>query len=216
MQDQSVPARWRLLGIMNGFFINGKAFYGSNEWLMEQLQCSEQTVSNAMSELETLGEVVIQRTRRSRLVRRNLRDPNQLGSETLTDYSRDPNQLGTNSVINSDTNSGEQSSQEIVAVSEDERPPKEKKTTTKEALQVLSLFEKKLRVDITGWGVDKTQRQSITNLLTRSKGKLDLIESALDFVVDYRDELEYFPQILSPYDLDKKWNQLKAKKAKIS
>lgn len=105
MQDQSVPARWRILGIVNGFAISGKSFYGSNKWLMQQLKCSEQTVSNAMEELEKMGEVRCERTRRSRMVYRTLRDPNQLGSRPKPTRVSDPNQLGTISDSISDNRS---------------------------------------------------------------------------------------------------------------
>jgi hypothetical protein len=105
--DQSVPARWRLLAVINGFLLNGKTFYGSNVWLMEQLGCSEQTVTNAVAELEKLGEIVCTRTKRSRLINRKMRDPNQLGSETQVGSVRDPSQLGTTSELNSETNSSE-------------------------------------------------------------------------------------------------------------
>lgn len=101
LKDESVPARWRILGIINGFLINGGCFYGSNEWLMEQLGCSEPTVSSAFKELEALKEVRIERTRRTRKVYRNLRDPSQLGSETQVGCAGDPSQLVPNSVSNS-------------------------------------------------------------------------------------------------------------------
>lgn len=101
LKDQSVPARWRVLGIINGFLMNGKPFYGSNKWLMEQLDCSEQTVSNAFKELEAADEIETKRTRRSRLVYRKLKEPTEtltaLGLRPETVEVSDPNQLGTNS-----------------------------------------------------------------------------------------------------------------------
>lgn len=102
LKDQSVPARWRVLGIVNGFAINGLDCYASNAWFMEQLGCtSEQTVSNAVEELEKLGEITCDRTRRSRVMRRTFRDPNDLGSRPQPVGVSDPNQLGTNSPSNS-------------------------------------------------------------------------------------------------------------------
>lgn len=98
LADQNVPARWRILGIINGFLINGLEVYASNNWFMEKLSCSEQTVSNAIAELEELGEIKCIRTRRSRVIQRALRDPNQLGSEPQPTWVSDPNQLGTNSI----------------------------------------------------------------------------------------------------------------------
>lgn len=101
LKDKSVPARWRVLGVINGFILNGGCFYGSNEWLMEQLGCSQQTISTAFAELEELKEIRTERTKRSRLVYKTSRDTNQLVSEIQTDSSRDPSQLVPNSVSNS-------------------------------------------------------------------------------------------------------------------
>lgn len=104
LKDKSVPARWRVLGVINGFILNGGCFYGSNEWLMEQLGCTEPTISAAFAELEKLNLVEIRRTARSRKVYRKAHDPNQLGSETQTEPVHDPSQLVPNSVSNSEKN----------------------------------------------------------------------------------------------------------------
>lgn len=142
IKDQSVPARWRLLGIVNGFLLNGKPFYGSNEWLMEKLDCSEQTVSNAVAELERLGEINCERTRRSRVITRKLRDPNQLGSKTQVGSSRDPNQLGTNSVSNSVSKYPAQGA-DYVIVEEEEKPRKATKLANAEYEDGLKWAEKR-------------------------------------------------------------------------
>lgn len=55
MDDQSVPVRWRLYGVINGFWIGGKSVYASNNWLSKQLQCSERQISRALEELEKMG-----------------------------------------------------------------------------------------------------------------------------------------------------------------
>jgi hypothetical protein len=102
LKDKNVPARWRVLGVINGFVLNGGCFYGSNEWLMEQLGCTEPTVSAAFAELEKLNLVRIERTARSRKVYRKENDPSQFGSETQVEPAHDPNQLVPNSVSNSD------------------------------------------------------------------------------------------------------------------
>lgn len=84
-----------------------------------------------------------------------------------------------------------------------------RKVTNKEVMGVLKDFEEILEVDITGWGVNTTQRRAIGNLLSR--GKIDprgLIKSALMYVRDNRDD-EYMKWIFSPDDLDKNWNHLK-------
>ena len=101
LKDKSVPARWRVLAVINGFILNGGCFYGSNEWLMEQLGCSEPTVSSAFKELEELKEIRTERTKRTRKVYKTSRDPSSFGSETQVEPARDPSQLLPNSVSNS-------------------------------------------------------------------------------------------------------------------
>jgi hypothetical protein len=95
----------------------------------------------------------------------------------------------------------------IVIVKE---PPKQRSGIDNNTVSsVLALFRDRLGVDTTGWAINKTQRQAIANLVSRAKeNHLRLINSALDVVVEYQGH-EYLPQILSPYDLDKKWNQLR-------
>ncbi len=116
MEDQSVPARWRILGIINGFLMNGQDFYGSNEWLMKRLKCSEQTVSNGMKELEKLGVIVCERTRTSRIVKRLTLT--NLGHGPKATGVSDPNQLGTISISNAESDTARAGKIETVLVSE--------------------------------------------------------------------------------------------------
>lgn len=37
MDDKSVPTHWRLLGYLNGFFINGKSVWASSATIAEEL-----------------------------------------------------------------------------------------------------------------------------------------------------------------------------------
>jgi hypothetical protein len=54
MQDQSVPARWRVLGYLNGFFINHRKCWASNETIAQAIGAHKDTVSQAVKELEDL------------------------------------------------------------------------------------------------------------------------------------------------------------------
>lgn len=54
MDDQSVPLKWRLYGALNGFWINGKTVFATNEWFMQRLGCAERTLQDAMTELERI------------------------------------------------------------------------------------------------------------------------------------------------------------------
>ncbi len=54
-KDQDVPARWRIWAVINGFFINRKKCWASNEWLGEQINAHKDTVSQGVKELEEMG-----------------------------------------------------------------------------------------------------------------------------------------------------------------
>lgn len=111
MLDQKVPARWRLLGLINGFVINGLQFYATNEWIMKELNCSEHTVSSAISELEKLKEIKVTRKGLNRVIERVAvscyKGSSQLLPKVATGFHKGSNQLLHNSdniiqIINSD------------------------------------------------------------------------------------------------------------------
>ena len=83
-------------------------------------------------------------------------------------------------------------------------------------MTVLRDFENILKVDITGWGINTTQRRAIGNLLSRGKkNPHGLIRSALHYVDEHRDD-QYMKWVFSPDDLDKNWNRIKTYKEKNS
>jgi hypothetical protein len=55
MKDESVPVKWRLYGLVNGFWINGLPVYASNGFFAEKLNCTERHISRAFEELEKEG-----------------------------------------------------------------------------------------------------------------------------------------------------------------
>lgn len=107
-----------------------------------------------------------------------------------------------NITVNNTTKTGEQSSQEYVFVSEDEKPPKVKNFDPQ---PVYNVFKDELGIAPLNWKTNKTQRQSAENLLTE-RG-LDQIRKALQFYKEVKEE-QFCPAILSPYDLDSKWHKL--------
>lgn len=57
INDESVPAKWRLYGMINGFWVNGLTVYAGNTYFATKLNCSERNVRMALEELEVLGLV---------------------------------------------------------------------------------------------------------------------------------------------------------------
>lgn len=66
IKDQSVPARWRVWAVINGFFITGQKCWASNEWIAEKIGSHKDTASQAVKELEELGIIRCDRGARSR------------------------------------------------------------------------------------------------------------------------------------------------------
>lgn len=204
LRDKNVPARWRVLGLVNGFIINGGCFYGSNEWVMEQLGCSEQTVSNAFAELEELGEIRTERTKRTRKVYKTSRDPSQLGSETQVGSTRDPSSFGTNSVSNSEKNTSELEDEirvDVVPVfvGEDDQERTKKPAKYPHALEVFSWMPDREK----SWEALRNvqEREYAEYLYDRGEKK---VKSIIAFCLKYGD-LPYFPAWRSPSKLEKNW-----------
>lgn len=205
MSDPSVPAHWRLLGILNGFFLNHKPVYASNDWLAQQLGCTTKTISTAVAKLEELELITCERTKRSRVIKR--RDSNQLLSPSQPVTTSGSNQLLPNADINADRQTGSEAAYEIVK----EEPTKPKKKTPDIPRQVYGVFGEVLGRSPLNWRTNKTQRTSAENLYTE-RG-LNQIRKALETYQEIRDE-PFCPQINTPYDLDSKWSKLVAFKKK--
>lgn len=52
MDDPSVPVKWRLYGIINGFWLSGKSCYGGNKFFSEKLGVGERQIRSALSQLQ--------------------------------------------------------------------------------------------------------------------------------------------------------------------
>lgn len=55
MKDPSVPVKWRLYGIINGYWLSGRTVFAGNEYFAAELGCSERHISRALQELEKDG-----------------------------------------------------------------------------------------------------------------------------------------------------------------
>ena len=67
LHDEGVPARWKVLAIVQGFWISGRTVFATNEWIQKQLGYSRRQVQYALSELEKMN-----------LISRNVKGMNRL------------------------------------------------------------------------------------------------------------------------------------------
>lgn len=202
MADQNVPARWRVLGVLNGFFINNKACWASNEWLGEKIGAHKDTVSQAVKELEEMNIIKCERTRNGRTIRQI--GDNAYPTSASTPISDRRQRLG-NADRNADKKLGDaDASQEEIRVVPDveEKPTKPKKFDPK---VVFDVFSEELGKSPLNWRTNKTQRTCAENLF-KERG-IEQIRKALEFYRENRGN-SFCPSIHSPYDLDSKWAKL--------
>lgn len=55
MEDTNVAVKWRLYGLINGFWNNHRTVYASNKYFAELLKCDERSVRRALEELDKMG-----------------------------------------------------------------------------------------------------------------------------------------------------------------
>ena len=216
MYDQNVPAHWRVLGILNGFFLNRKKVYASNKWFSEQLGCSERTITEAIGTLERIGKISCKRTKTTRVIT-DVKDSDELlPPSQSTAIPLDSNELLSNADLNADNILG---GTEVpqgkcslpIEVVPDTEKPKVIHKVKHPAYQVFQIFR-----DVTGyfpdyWSRNKTIRESADSLW-KTKGP-DQIRRALLYYMDNK-SVPYCPEIITPFDLETKWKKLSIFKEK--
>lgn len=88
IEDNDVPARWRVWGYINGFFVNNQTCWASNETIGEKIRAHKDTVSKAVGELEEMGLISCERTRRTRLISPKIR--REIGIDAYQEPSPTP------------------------------------------------------------------------------------------------------------------------------
>jgi len=68
MEDPNVAVKWKLFGIINGFWLNGLTVYASNKFFAEKVGVAERNVRAALEELEELGVIRRQIDGHNRLI----------------------------------------------------------------------------------------------------------------------------------------------------
>lgn len=136
VKDSNVPARWRALAVLNGFFLNGKKCWASNEWIGKEIKAHKDSVSQAIKELEDLKLIRCERTRRTRLISQVLHP--MIGDNTYQEGGPTPildrPQRLSNSVSNAVSINTAQSAEPI-------REEKDEPTRSKAVLGAKQIYE---------------------------------------------------------------------------
>lgn len=206
-KDQDVPARWRIWAVINGFFLNRKKCWASNEWLGEQIRAHKDTVSQGVKELEDMGVITCERTRRTRLIAPVL--SSEIGTNAYQEEGSTPISDRSERLSNSDSISDNlilsvADAPRVVEVSLKEKP--EKPTANYKyphSKEVFALWPSAPK----NWALNTTQLRAAENLYEEQG--MENIASFLKWYEKHKDE-DYCPQVSSPYDLDSKWSKLEA------
>lgn len=123
---------------------------------------------------------------------------NKAYTELATSRQPNGNQLAPQVRIGQDRETSA-TAQVILVKDEKEIKPSKAKYPNKKV--VFSLWGKYPR----NWDINTSQCKAAENLF-EERG-IDQIKKALEFVTEYKDG-EYFPEVLTPYDLDSKWKKI--------
>lgn len=204
LEDESVPARWKVLAVIQGFWIAGKTMFATNDWIAKKLGYSSRQVQYALSELEEMNLITRSISGFDRFIfpggatqLRGVKSDFVGGRSGAS--SRDAVGLRHNSVSNSVNKTGETKvSQEIVEVIE-EQPQRQRADTAYRAV-----------FDLWGdyplqWKKNRTEIEAARNLMAESN--IEDMQEMLAIYQKFKDS-PFCPSILKPSDLDRKWDNL--------
>ena len=210
MLDTSVPLKWRLYGLINGFWINGLTVYAANKFFSDKLNCAERTISYALAELE-----------KDKLVRREINGykrvihpygtvseqgatPLQGGSNPVAGKGATPLQPNASSIApNKNTSvSNETRVYEITEGNTDtERPKKESRAKYPHSKEVFSWFPHPEKA----WTINTTECKYAELLYERGE---TAVKKALVYHEKHKDDEGYGYVIVKPSQLEGKWNDI--------
>lgn len=200
-EDISVPPRWRILALMNGFFINGATFYGSNEYISKKLGIGQWAISKGVKELEVLGKIRCERTRRGRIcysggsvVIDGVGSANTLPPQ-CEDTTSDSAEALPNAVSNAVSESRESKIRVELEIG-DEDAPRKKDRRVKDKEAVYLLFSKTRQP----WWNHKQQREAALRLFDRG---IDKVVKGIEVMFDNAED-KYCPRASTPFEYEKK------------
>ena len=213
IEDPNVALKWKLYAYLNGFWISGKTVYARNDTLARAFNKSERAIQAALGELEAIGLITRDIKGLSRYIlpgglKAEGRSPASPPHEAQL-HQRDEAQLHHISDSISENILSDANAPQIVNLSESEERPKSgslaKYPHSKEVFSLWGSYPK-------NWLLNTSQLRAAENLY--SERGIQEIKDALEWYEDVKDK-PFCPQVVSPYDLDSKWDKLEAFNEKI-
>lgn len=202
LEDKSVPMRWKLYALINGFWIAGLEVFASNAFFAEKLKCTERHIQNCLEDLEkdkVLRRVGVSQQRRIVPWGTN---PEFVGGRTGSSKWDEPS-VRHNSDSNSDSLNSVANAPQVkdIPIDLEESPAKVSKAKYPHSKEVFALWGSYPK----NWLLNTTQLRAAENLYEEQG--IEEIQNALKWYEDVKNR-DFCPKILSPYDLDSKWAKL--------
>lgn len=207
MDDQSVPVKWRLYGIINGFWLSGKSCYGGNKFFSEKLGVGERQIRSALSQLEE--EKLLRRevhgTSRNILPYGSVREA-EVGVPPGGSGSSGEAEVGVPHISDSISDSipgaleDEQRGYEVVSLKEEETTRVKKPPKYKNAKTVFSWFPRPEK----NWNLNTTELSHAELLFERGEVA---VRGILEFLRE-NEGAEFLPEVNKPSDLERKWTAI--------
>lgn len=209
MDDKSVPVKWRLYGVVNGFWLSGRSCYGGNPYFAELLGVSERQIRNAFAELEVdkLLRRVIKGTTRTVVPYSLITVEAEVGVPHSGSGSSGEAEVGVPHISDSIADSLSGAFEDELRVekeSNSESPSRFKPAKYPHALEVFTWFPNPQP----SWKAQKSVMEREYGEYLYIRGET-AVRGILAFCVQYGD-MEFFPAWQSPSKLEKNWVAIQA------
>jgi hypothetical protein len=142
MEDKSVPMRWKLYSLINGFWLSGKTVFASNSFFAEKLGCSERHIQNCLEDLEKEGVLERVGMSQNRTIVPKGTNTGFVGGRTGSSKGDEPG-VHHNSDSNSDSKTVVADAPKLQRVKEEESEKPNKLPKDEKALSLCSWAEKR-------------------------------------------------------------------------
>lgn len=194
MQDVSVPVKWRLYGLINGYWINGLPVFASNNFFADKLKCTSRHISRALEELENDKLLTRNVQGYKRLILQGGMTPDVMGGghggSIKHDVGGHPNAISNAINITSEIGISRE------PIKEEEDKPQKTDRRVKDKETIYALFASKKQP----WMMHSQQREAALRLFDRG---VERIQRGLTVMSENEDN-QFCPQASTPFEYEKK------------
>jgi len=208
MEDKSVPVKWRLYGVVNGFWLSGRSCYGGNPYFAKLLSVSPRQIRNAFAELEVdkLLRRKIKGTTRVVVPYSLITLEEEVGLPPGGSGASVEEEVGvphiSDSIAESKSGALEDSLRVEKVYESEEESTSRKKPKYPNAKNIFSMFPNPQK----SWEINTTELKHAE--LLHARGGVALA-GILDFCQQHAED-DFFPSWESPSALERNWTKIQA------